>query len=76
MSKKLLVTFALGAAAGAAIGYLLSSDENKEKVRSAAKKLTDSLKEEFNKGKEFFETMKETEGTVSGEPTKKTHENG
>ena len=76
MSKKLLVTFALGAAAGAAIGYLLSSDENKEKIRSAAKKLSDSLKEEFVKRKELFDTMKETDGTVSGETNKKPHENG
>ena len=58
MSKKLFLTFALGAAAGAAIGYLLSSDENKEKIRNAAKKIKDTLKDEFEKGKEFMDDLK------------------
>lgn len=65
MSKKLLLTFALGAAAGAAIGYLLSSDENKEKIRNAARKIRDTFNDEFEKGKEFMDDLKNSDNPLS-----------
>ena len=71
MSKKLLLTFALGAAAGAAIGYLLSSDENKEKIRNAARKIKDTLKDEFEKGKEFIDDLKNSDGSISNDTNTK-----
>jgi gas vesicle protein len=62
MSKnsKFLLTFALGAAAGAAVGYLLSSDENKEKIKKAALKIKDTFKDEFDKGKEIVDDLKQS----------------
>lgn len=71
MSKKLLLTFALGAAAGAAIGYLLSSDENKEKIRNAAQKIKDALKDEIVKGKEIIDDLKQTAESVINDNTSK-----
>lgn len=70
MSKKLLLTFALGAAAGAAIGYLLSSDENKEKIKAAARKIKDSLKDEMEKGKEMVDDLKQKAESVINEQFK------
>lgn len=73
MSKnsKLFLTFALGAAAGAAIGYLLSSDENKEKIKNAARKVKDALKEELEKGKDIMDDLKnKAESIINEQPFK------
>ncbi len=73
MSKnsKLFLTFALGAAAGAAIGYLLSSDENKEKIKNAARKVKDSLKDELEKGREIIDDLKnKAESIINEQPFK------
>ena len=73
MSKnsKLFLTFALGAAAGAAIGYLLSSDENKEKIKNAARKVKDALKDELEKGKDIIDDIKnKAESIINEQPFK------
>lgn len=73
MSKntKLILTFALGAAAGAAIGYLLSSDENKEKLKNAARKVKDTLTDEMEKGKDFIDELKTKAESIINEQTSK-----
>jgi len=70
MSKKLLF-FIMGAAAGAAMGYLLSTEENREKLKSAARKLKDNFEDEIEKGKEFVnDLIKTAEETVGGKNQK------
>lgn len=59
--SKELVTFILGAAVGAAVGYILASD-NKEEILSGIKKkaskLKQNLEEQLEKGKELIGELK------------------
>ncbi|CAN5374072.1 hypothetical protein BH11BAC2_BH11BAC2_11800 [soil metagenome] len=66
----LLITFLLGAAAGAAVGYLLASGKSEE-ITADIKEAADKIKEEFGKqmdrGKDLVDEVKkkaeETFGT-------------
>ena len=61
--NKLLMTFVIGAAVGAALTYLLSSDEGKEIVddlKKRGKKIRDDLDAELEKGKDIFNDIRET----------------
>jgi len=60
-NSKTILTFLLGAAAGAAIGFYLASDNKEElisNVKDAAKKVKENFDEEFEKGKKFVDDLK------------------
>ncbi len=57
----LILSFIIGAAAGAAIGYLLAggkSDELMSDVKDAANKVKDEFEKQFEKGKDFLSDIK------------------
>lgn len=59
-NKKLLAGLLLGAAAGAALALILTSEKGKEflsDLGDAASKLGDDLKETIDKGKHFAEDL-------------------
>lgn len=59
--SKMLLGFIIGAAVGAAIGYLLASDNKEEIVqdlKDAAAKIKDELGNQFEKGKEVVDEIK------------------
>ena len=61
-NSKTILTFLLGAAAGAAIGFYLASDNKEEiisNVKDAAKKVKENFDEEFEKGKKFVDDLKD-----------------
>ena len=60
-NSKTLLAFILGAAAGAAIGYFLASenkDELLEDLKDTATKVKDNLQAEVEKGKQIMEELK------------------
>jgi len=61
-NSKLLLGFLIGAAAGAAIGVLLTSDKGKEmlaKIKESASEFEDELKSVVDKGKQMADTFEE-----------------
>lgn len=61
-TTKILVAFAAGALAGAAVGILFAPDkgsETRKKIGEEGKKIADSMKNKFLAGKEKFDTLKE-----------------
>ena len=61
-TTKILVAFAAGALAGAALGILFAPDkgsETRKKIGEEGKKIADSMKNKFLAGKEKFDNHKE-----------------
>jgi len=61
-TTKILVAFAAGALAGAALGILFAPDkgsETRKKIGEEGKKIADSMKNKFLAGKEKFDNLKE-----------------
>lgn len=61
-NTKLLLGFVVGAAAGAALGILLTSDKGKEileRLKATAADLEDDFKEAIDKGKQMAEDLGE-----------------
>ena len=61
-NTKLLLGFVVGAAAGAALGILLTSDKGKEildRLKATAADLEDDFKEAIGKGKQMAEDLEE-----------------
>jgi gas vesicle protein len=61
-NTKLLLGFVVGAAAGAALGILLTSDKGKEileRLKATASDLEDDFKEAIDKGKKMAEDLEE-----------------
>jgi len=64
MEKKsnLLLSFLIGAAAGAAIAYLLSNGKGEEiekDIKETAGKIKDELEKQYEKGKALVEDLKQ-----------------
>lgn len=61
-TTKILIAFAAGALAGAAVGILFAPDkgsETRKKIGEEGKKIADSMKNKFLAGKEKFDNLKE-----------------
>ncbi len=61
-NSKLLLGFILGAAAGAAVGVLLTSDKGKEllsKIKESASEFEDEIKTAVGKGQQMAEDLEE-----------------
>jgi gas vesicle protein len=59
-NTKLLLGFVVGAAAGAALGILLTSDKGKEileRIKETASDLEDEFKDALDKGKQMAEDL-------------------
>jgi gas vesicle protein len=59
--SRMMVGFIIGAAVGAAIGYLLASDKKDEvlhDIKDAASKIKDELGNQFEKGKHVVDDIK------------------
>lgn len=72
MEKKsnLLLSFLIGAAAGAAIAYLLTSGKGEEiekEIKETAVKIKDELEKQYEKGKAIVEEIKhKADETIGG----------
>jgi gas vesicle protein len=61
-SAKILAALGAGLAAGAILGVLFAPDkgaETRKKINQQGQKLTDAVKDKFNKGKEKLNGLKE-----------------
>lgn len=59
--SRMMLGFIIGAAVGAAIGYLLASDKKEEilsDIKDTAGKLKDEVSEQFERGKQVVEDLK------------------
>ncbi len=61
-TTKILIAFAAGAVAGAAVGILFAPDkgsETRRRIGEQGRKMADSMKNKLLAGKEKFDTLKE-----------------
>ena len=66
-NKKVLAAVAAGIAAGALLGVLFAPDkgtQTRKKISKKGEKITDDVKDKFNKGKNKFNDMKDKVGQI------------